>query len=109
MIRYYFHYIVYSVNSVNTPELNTYANLEYLFPCDCTKLRIAKMPLCRKIKASGKWTEEQIMNYKLTMENFQEEKCTKRQQYSNGDISYKELLDWFSSQREIADQFVANL
>lgn len=63
----------------------------------------------RKIKASGKWTEEQIMHYKLTMEKFQNEKNTKRQQYSNGDISYKELLDWFSSQREIADQFVANL
>lgn len=43
------------------------------------------------------------------MEKFQDEKTIKRQQYSRGDISYKELLDWFSAQREIADRFVENL
>lgn len=63
----------------------------------------------RKIKESGKWSEEQILTYRQTMEKFQDEKTIKRQQYSRGDISYKELLDWFSAQREIADRFVENL
>lgn len=63
----------------------------------------------RKIKESGKWSEDQIMHYKLAMEKFQDEKSKKRQQYSKGDISYKDLLEWFSSQRKIADQFIDNL
>ena len=62
----------------------------------------------KTIQDSQIWTEDCKEEFRQRMEKFQEEKVEKRKQHSAGNLSYKDLLNWFAEQRKVVDALMGD-
>lgn len=60
----------------------------------------------RRIAQSGTWTEEELLQFRLTMEHYQDERKQKREAYKQGQITLKELEDWLFLQPDHIDEVI---
>lgn len=63
----------------------------------------------QRIAQSGTWTEEELLQFKLTMEHYQDERKEKRAAYKQGQITLKELDDWLFLQPDRINEIVKRI
>ena len=61
------------------------------------------------VKDSASWTEDRKEAFRQRMDKFRDEKSEMRKRHSAGDISYKDLLNWFAEQRKIVDALIGDI
>lgn len=63
----------------------------------------------KKIKQAGTWSEEELLQFKLAMEHYQDERKEKRADYKHGRITLKELQDWILLQPDCIKEVVKSI
>lgn len=60
----------------------------------------------RRIAQSGTWTEDELLQFRIAMDHYQDERKEKRAAYKQGKITIKELDDWLFSQPDRINEVI---
>lgn len=63
----------------------------------------------RRIAQSGTWTEDELLQFRLAKDHYQEERKEKRAAYKQGQITRKELEDWLFLQPDHINELIKSI
>lgn len=63
----------------------------------------------KRIDQSGTWTEDELLQFRLAKDHYQDERKEKRAAYKQGKITLKELIDWLFSQPDRIDEVIKSI